>query len=85
MIGAYDDLDVSSDPMVSPLLAPDDVLRALPPVSVVVSDVCMDGHVCVCVCTWVCVCMRACVYAYMYVGMCACMHGWVCVVPLLVF
>ena len=46
MIDAYDDLEVSSDPLVSPYLASDDVLRGLPPVSVVVSSVC----VCVCAC-----------------------------------
>ena len=49
MIDAYDDLEVSSDPLVSPYLASDDVLKRLPPVSVVVSSICM------------CVSMRVCV------------------------
>ena len=53
MIDAYDDLEVSSDPLVSPYLASDDVLRGLPPVSVVVSSVCV----------FVCACVRACVSA----------------------
>jgi len=39
VMGTFDDQPTSSDKLVSPLLAPDDVLRELPPVSVVVSDV----------------------------------------------
>ena len=60
MIDAYNDLDISSNPLVSPFLAPDDVLQQLPPVSVVVS-------ICVCVCVCVRVCVRMCVCMFVYI------------------
>ena len=36
-MGTFDDHPTSSEVLVSPMLAPDDVLRELPPISVVVS------------------------------------------------
>ena len=41
VMGTFDDHPTSCEVLVSPMLAPDDVLRELPPVSVVVSDAVM--------------------------------------------